>query len=149
MYMYTTVLAVGTVRFVFKGVLQIRNKWKYYILFRLFVFNNLRRDAFHDPSRKYCKQSNSMQTRAQCVSFCTRHFVMVPLNLTYQHCIQHPATCVLQPYLCLTAGQGKWPTCKITYKAVCILLRINVYLPKSKNNFSTCLQLQIQWISLV
>jgi len=25
----------------------------------------------------------------QCVSFCTGHFVMVPLNLTYLHCLQH------------------------------------------------------------
>ena len=24
-----------------------------------------------------------------CVSFCTGHFVMVPLNMTYQHCLQH------------------------------------------------------------
>jgi len=24
-----------------------------------------------------------------CVSFCTRHFVMVPLILTYLHCLQH------------------------------------------------------------
>ena len=24
-----------------------------------------------------------------CVSFCTGHFVMVPLNLTYLHCLQH------------------------------------------------------------
>ena len=24
-----------------------------------------------------------------CVGFCTGHFVMVPLNLTYLHCIQH------------------------------------------------------------
>ena len=24
-----------------------------------------------------------------CVSFCTGHFVMVPLNLTYIHCLQH------------------------------------------------------------
>jgi len=24
-----------------------------------------------------------------CVSFCTGHFVMVPLNLTYRHCLQH------------------------------------------------------------
>ena len=24
-----------------------------------------------------------------CVSFCTRHFVVVPLNLTYLHCLQH------------------------------------------------------------
>jgi len=24
-----------------------------------------------------------------CVSFCTVHFVMVPLNLTYLHCLQH------------------------------------------------------------
>ena len=23
-----------------------------------------------------------------CVSFCTGHFVMVPLNLTYLHCLQ-------------------------------------------------------------
>ena len=29
-----------------------------------FFFNNLSKDAFHDPSRKDCKQSNSMQTRA-------------------------------------------------------------------------------------
>jgi len=25
-----------------------------------------------------------------CVSFCTGHFVMVPLNSTYLHCLQHP-----------------------------------------------------------
>ena len=24
-----------------------------------------------------------------CVSFCAGHFVMVPLNLTYLHCLQH------------------------------------------------------------
>jgi len=24
-----------------------------------------------------------------CVSFCTGHFVMVPLNMTYLHCLQH------------------------------------------------------------
>jgi len=24
-----------------------------------------------------------------CVSFCTGHFVMVPLNITYLHCLQH------------------------------------------------------------
>jgi len=24
-----------------------------------------------------------------CVGFCTGHFVMVPLNLTYLHCLQH------------------------------------------------------------
>ena len=24
-----------------------------------------------------------------CVGFCTDHFVMVPLNLTYLHCLQH------------------------------------------------------------
>ena len=24
-----------------------------------------------------------------CVSFCTGYFVMVPLNLTYLHCLQH------------------------------------------------------------
>ena len=24
-----------------------------------------------------------------CVSFCTCHFVMVPLNMTYLHCLQH------------------------------------------------------------
>ena len=24
-----------------------------------------------------------------CVSFCTSHFVMVPLNWTYPHCLQH------------------------------------------------------------
>jgi len=24
-----------------------------------------------------------------CVSFCTGHFGMVPLNLTYLHCLQH------------------------------------------------------------
>ena len=24
-----------------------------------------------------------------CVSFCTGHFVVVPLNLTYIHCLQH------------------------------------------------------------
>jgi len=24
-----------------------------------------------------------------CVSFCTGHFVMVPFNLTYLHCLQH------------------------------------------------------------
>jgi len=29
-----------------------------------FFFNNLSKDAFHDPSIKDCKQSNSMQTRA-------------------------------------------------------------------------------------
>ena len=26
-----------------------------------------------------------------CVGFCTGHFVMVPLNLTYLHCLQHSA----------------------------------------------------------
>jgi len=25
----------------------------------------------------------------RCVSFCTGHFVMVPLNMTYLHCLQH------------------------------------------------------------
>ena len=24
-----------------------------------------------------------------CVSLCTGHFVMVPLNMTYLHCVQH------------------------------------------------------------
>ena len=24
-----------------------------------------------------------------CASFCTGHFVMVPLNMTYLHCLQH------------------------------------------------------------
>ena len=24
-----------------------------------------------------------------CVSFCTGHFVMMPLNMTYLHCLQH------------------------------------------------------------
>ena len=24
-----------------------------------------------------------------CASFCTGHFVMVPLNVTYLHCLQH------------------------------------------------------------
>ena len=24
-----------------------------------------------------------------CYSFCTGHFVMVPLNMTYLHCLQH------------------------------------------------------------
>ena len=24
-----------------------------------------------------------------CVSFCTGHFVRVPLNMTYLHCLQH------------------------------------------------------------
>ena len=24
-----------------------------------------------------------------CVSFCTGHFVIVPLNMTYLHCLQH------------------------------------------------------------
>jgi len=24
-----------------------------------------------------------------CIGFCTGHFVMVPLNLTYLHCLQH------------------------------------------------------------
>jgi len=24
-----------------------------------------------------------------CVSFCTGHFFMVPLNMTYLHCLQH------------------------------------------------------------
>jgi len=32
--------------------------------FCLFFFNNLSEDAFHDPSRKDCKQSKSMQTCA-------------------------------------------------------------------------------------
>jgi len=35
----------------------------------------------HDVVRVFCV--------VPCVSFCTGHFVMVPLNMTYLHCLQH------------------------------------------------------------
>jgi len=34
-------------------------------------------------------QSDSLIVEPCLVSFCTGHFVMVPLNLTYLHCLQH------------------------------------------------------------
>jgi len=40
------------------------NKKNIIYFFCLFFFNNLSKDAFHDPSRKDCKQSNSLQTHA-------------------------------------------------------------------------------------
>jgi len=35
----------------------------------------------HDVLRVFCV--------VLCVGLCTRHFFMVPLNLTYLHCLQH------------------------------------------------------------
>ena len=31
----------------------------------------------------------SKDTRVLCVGFCSGHFVMVPLNVTSLHCLQH------------------------------------------------------------
>jgi len=39
-----------------------------------------------------------------CVSFCTGHFVMVPLNLTYLHCLQHSFLEHLFNLFCIVSG---------------------------------------------
>ena len=62
-YMYST--RSGHSAFCFQRVYYKYETNKNIIyFFCLFFFNNLSKDAFHDPSSKDCKQSNSMQTRA-------------------------------------------------------------------------------------
>ena len=62
-YMYST--RSGYSAFCFQGCITNTKQIKIlYTFFFLFFFNNLSKDAFIDPPRKDCKQSNSMQTRA-------------------------------------------------------------------------------------
>jgi len=35
-----------------------------------------------------------------CASFCTGHFVMVPLNMTYLHCLQHSCRNLNEVIIC-------------------------------------------------
>ena len=61
--MYST--RSGHSAFCFQGCITNTKQTKILYTFSVyFFFNNLSKDAFHDPSWKDCKQSNSMQTRA-------------------------------------------------------------------------------------
>ena len=41
------------------------------------------------PNKHGLKTQNYSFCVVPCVSFCTGHFVMVPLNMTYLHCLKH------------------------------------------------------------
>jgi len=59
-YMYST--RSGHSAFCFQGCITNTKQIKIlYTFFCLFFFNNLSKDAFNDPPRKDCKQSNSMR----------------------------------------------------------------------------------------